>query len=93
MLNTIYRYGRLLPCQERWQANYLIRTLHERFTEKLVYLNCRDIREMESEQGVPPEEDCNRAFVEGAKMIVELILESADLLDQVTDEEKEKDRF
>lgn len=84
-------FARVAPFQEPWPNNYLIRTLHSRFVEKITCLHCRDIQAMEEREGVDEDCLCNRTIVEGAKIIAGVVFDADELLKNVTEADIEND--
>ena len=79
-----YIYGRVNSDEPDWQANYLVRVLHERFKNEFGSIYCRDIK------GKTPSGTCNEIYVAGCRLIANLLLEADELIKNAPEEEKEK---
>ena len=82
-----YMYGRLTPEQKIWDYSKLIRVLHDRFIEKFGSIECRDLRPMAYDLSGAAQ-NCSYMYIEGAKIVADVLLNSEEILAQVPLEER-----
>ena len=81
-----YLYGRTDPKVNEGDYSYLIRVLHERFIQGLGSYTCRQL--LPWSKANTEEHNCSIVYDKGARILTRLLLEAPELLEQMTEEER-----
>lgn len=86
-----YIYGRTDPKVDVSDYSYLIRILHDRFNSQLGSYYCRILRPFARYLSAP-EPNCSRTYKEGARVLMQLLLDAPQLIKEMPDSERYEQR-
>ena len=86
-----YIYGRTDPKVDVSDYSYLIRILHDRFNSQLGSYYCRILRPFARYLSAP-EPNCARTYKEGARVLMQLLLDAPQLIKEMPDSERYEQR-
>ena len=86
-----YIYGRTDPKVDVSDYSYLIRILHDRFNTQLGSYYCRMLRPF-AQYLSGAERNCSHTYKEGAKVLMQLLIEAPQLIKEMPDSERYEQR-